>query len=147
MIPENIKSSESLNVFKSKIKYWTPNLLSMPNLQNIHQPSWFYKLNFCSCWIHYMLNLLFFSDKILKILLKIIVKMVNSFPLKFYLFIVPYNALLYLAFIRPVFCIGAIAKPNWNKVCKKNQKKPASVHFIRYTDPVDFLVHLMAFCL
>ena len=25
MIPENIKSSESLNVFKSKIKYWTPN--------------------------------------------------------------------------------------------------------------------------
>ena len=25
MVPENIKSSESLNVFKSKIKYWTPN--------------------------------------------------------------------------------------------------------------------------
>ena len=25
MIPGNIKSSESLNVFKSKIKYWTPN--------------------------------------------------------------------------------------------------------------------------
>ena len=24
MVPENIKSSESLNVFKSKIKYWTP---------------------------------------------------------------------------------------------------------------------------
>ena len=59
-----------------------------------------------------MLNVLFFNDKILKILLKIIVKMVNSFPLKIYLFIVPYNALLYLAFIRSVFCIGAIAKPN-----------------------------------
>ena len=25
MVPANIKSSESLNVFKSKIKYWTPN--------------------------------------------------------------------------------------------------------------------------
>ena len=25
MVPQNIKSSESLNVFKSKIKYWTPN--------------------------------------------------------------------------------------------------------------------------
>ena len=25
MVPENIMSSESLNVFKSTIKYWTPN--------------------------------------------------------------------------------------------------------------------------
>ena len=25
MLPENIKSFESLNVFKSKVKYWTPN--------------------------------------------------------------------------------------------------------------------------
>ena len=25
MVPANIKSSESLNVFKSKIKYWTSN--------------------------------------------------------------------------------------------------------------------------
>ena len=25
MVPENIKSSESLNVFKSNIKHWTPN--------------------------------------------------------------------------------------------------------------------------
>ena len=25
MVPENIKSSESLSVFKTKIKYWTPN--------------------------------------------------------------------------------------------------------------------------
>ena len=33
--------------------------------------------------------------------------------------IVLYNALLYLALIRPVFCIGAIVKPNRNKVCKK----------------------------
>ena len=33
--------------------------------------------------------------------------------------IVPYNALLYLALIRPVFCIGATVKPNWNKACKK----------------------------
>ena len=33
--------------------------------------------------------------------------------------IVPYNTLLYLALIRPVFCIGAIINPNWNKVYKK----------------------------
>ena len=37
--------------------------------------------------------------------------------------IVPYNALLYLALIRPLFCIGAIVKPNRNKVRKKKQKK------------------------
>ena len=33
--------------------------------------------------------------------------------------IVAYNE-LYLALIRPVFCIGAIVKPNWNKVCNNN---------------------------
>ena len=33
--------------------------------------------------------------------------------------IVPYNALLYLALIRPLFCIGAIVEPNRNKVRKK----------------------------
>ena len=33
--------------------------------------------------------------------------------------IVPYNALLYLVLIRPVFCIGALIKPNWNKAFKK----------------------------
>ena len=35
--------------------------------------------------------------------------------------IVPYNALLYLALIRPLFCIGAIVKPNWSKVRKKKK--------------------------
>ena len=39
--------------------------------------------------------------------------------LKIYLFIVPCNVLLYFALIRPVFCIGAIVKPNGNKVHKK----------------------------
>ena len=43
--------------------------------------------------------------------------MFNPFVRKIYLFIVLYNALLYLTLIRPVFCIGA--KPNWNKVRKK----------------------------
>ena len=65
---------------------------------------------------------LFFKDRILKILMKTNVKIVNLV-----VFIVPYNALLYLpdnillclALIRPVFCIGAIVKPNWNKVRKK----------------------------
>ena len=58
---------------------------------------------------------LFFKDRILKILIKTNVKIVNLV-----VFIVPYNALLYLpdnillclALIRPVFCIGAIVKPN-----------------------------------
>ena len=58
----------------------------------------------------------------MKILCKINVKIFNLF-----VFIVPDsvllylrdNVLLYLALIRPAFCIGATVKPNWNKVCKK----------------------------
>ena len=45
--------------------------------------------------------------KILKIFCKNKVKIFNVF-----VFIVPFSALLYLALIRPVFCIGAIVKPN-----------------------------------
>ena len=41
--------------------------------------------------------------------------------LLYHIMIVRYNALLYLTVIRPVFCIGAIVKPNWNKVCKKKR--------------------------
>ena len=59
---------------------------------------------------------LFFNDEILKILFKIIVKILIQFVLKIYLLyhimIVPYNAFLYLALIRPLFCIGTIVKPN-----------------------------------
>ena len=55
---------------------------------------------------------LFFNDETLKILFKIIVKIFIPFVLKIYLFIVPYNALLYLALIRPLFYIRAIVKPN-----------------------------------
>ena len=33
--------------------------------------------------------------------------------------IVPYNELLYLTLIRPVFCIGAIVMPNLKYVKKK----------------------------
>ena len=88
MDPENIKSSESFNVFKSKTKYWTPN----------HCP---YRI--CKTYIgqvgfiNYMFRLLarlaylFFNDKVLKILFKIIVKIFNSFVLKIYLFVVSYN--------------------------------------------------------
>ena len=64
--------------------------------------------------------------RIFKILRKINVKIFNLF-----VFIVPYSVLLYLpddvllylALIRPVFCIGAIVKPNLNNVCKKIIKK------------------------
>ena len=34
-----------------------------------------------------------------------------------------------LALIRPVFCIGAIIKPNWNKVCKKKKKKKNTAQY------------------
>ena len=48
--------------------------------------------------------------------MKVIVKIFNLFVFKIYILyhimIVPYNALLYLALIRPVFYIGAIIKPN-----------------------------------
>ena len=62
-----------------------------------------------------MLNLFVFKDRILKMLFKINVKIFNLF-----IFIVPYSVLfyladyvlLYLALIRPVFCIGAFVKPN-----------------------------------
>ena len=37
--------------------------------------------------------------------------------------IVPYNALLYLALIRPLFCIGAIVKPIEIKCVNKKKKK------------------------
>ena len=64
---------------------------------------------------------MFFNDKIL--IFEIIVKIFNPFVLKIYLFIVTYNALLYLALIRPVLCIGAIVKANLNKVRKKKGTK------------------------
>ena len=68
-------------------------------------------------------------------------------------FIVPYNVLLYLpdvllylALTSAVFCIGAIAKPNWNKVYKKslrwgsvpksvfdNQLNVLFIHYIIYS--------------
>ena len=106
----------------------------MANLQNLNRPSWFYKLNFCFCWVHICLTYLFFNNKILKILFKIIVKIFNPFVLKIYLFIVSYNDFTIKCIIvfgvRPVFCIGAIVKPNWNKLCKKNQKNPE--FFCRY---------------
>ena len=88
----------------------------MPNLKNLHWSSWFRKLNFCFCSHNIF--------RILKILCKINVKIFDQF-----VFVVPYsvllylpdNALLYLALIRPVFCTGAIVKPNWNKVCKNKK--------------------------
>ena len=59
---------------------------------------------------------MFFNNKILKILFKIIVKIFNPFVLKIYLFIVSHNDFTIKCIIvfgvRPVFCIGAIVKPN-----------------------------------
>ena len=76
MIPENMKFSESLNFFKSKIKYRTPNKsLPVSNLQNQHRPNWFYNFFFFFFFcVHHILNLFDFNDNILKILFKIIVK-------------------------------------------------------------------------
>ena len=87
MVPEIIKSSDSFNVFKSKIKYWTLN----------HCPCRIFKTYIGQvCFINYVfestinLTFLFFNDKILKILLNSL-KVLNPFVLKIYLFIVPYN--------------------------------------------------------
>ena len=86
MVPEIIKSSDSFNVIKSKIKYWTPN----------HCPCRIFKTYIDQvCFINYIfestinLTFLFFNDKILKILNSL--KVLNPFVLKIYLFIVPYN--------------------------------------------------------
>ena len=49
--------------------------------------------------------------------------------------IVPYNALLHLALI-PVFCIGAIAEPNRNKVCKKRKKIKKKIKIKTFTHDV-----------
>ena len=50
--------------------------------------------------------------------------------LLYHIMILPSNALLYLALIRPLFCIGAIVKPNWYKVWEKFfQKKNLSEFF------------------
>ena len=54
--------------------------------------------------------------------------------------ILPYNALLYLALIRPVFCIGAVVKPNGNKVCKKK----LFIYFV-LLDNMTFLTSLFPF--
>ena len=87
MVPEIIKSSDSFNVFKSKIKYWKLN----------HCPCRIFKTYIGQvCFINYIfestinLTFLFFNDKILKILLNSL-KVLNPFVLKIYLFIVPYN--------------------------------------------------------
>ena len=79
---------------------------------------------------------------------KIIVKILNPFALTIYLFIyllynimiLPYNALLYLALIRPVFCIAAVVKPNGNKVCKKK----LFIYFV-LLDNMTFLTSLFPF--
>ena len=79
---------------------------------------------------------------------KVIVKILNPFALTIYLFIyllynnmiLPYNALLYLALIRPVFCIGAVVKPNGNKVCKKK----LFIYFV-LLDNMTFLTSLFPF--
>ena len=90
-VPENIKSFELLNVFKSKIKYWIPNHCScricktyIGQVGFINQTDVFVESTIC-------LTYLILNDKILKISFKIIVKVFNPLLLKIYLFIVPYN--------------------------------------------------------
>ena len=85
MVPQNIKSSESLNVFKSKIKYWIPN----------HCPCRIFKIYIGQVFVFVestiCITYLFFNDKILKKLFKVIVKIFNPIVLKIYLFIVSYS--------------------------------------------------------
>ena len=51
---------------------------------------------------------LFFKDRTSKMLFKITVKIFDVFVLPIHSLIVLYNVLIYLALIRPVFCVGAI---------------------------------------
>ena len=55
---------------------------------------------------------LFFKDRTSKMLFKITVKIFDVFVLPIHSLIVLYNVLIYLALIRPVFCVGAIVKSN-----------------------------------
>ena len=91
MVPQNIKSSESLNVFKSKIKYWTPNHCSCRICETCIGQFGLINSSFVFVESTTCLTYLFFNDKILKILFKIIVKMYNPFVLKIYLSIALYN--------------------------------------------------------
>ena len=91
MVPENIKSSESLNVFKSKIQYWRPNHCPCRFCKTLIGQASFINLTFAFVESTMCLTDLFFNDNILKMLFEIIVKIFNPFVLKIYLSIVPYN--------------------------------------------------------
>ena len=87
MVPENIKSSESLSVFKTKIKYWTPNhcpcRICKTYIDQVGFIDWIFVFVESAICLTYS----FFNDKILKILFKIIAKIFNPFVFKIYLFI------------------------------------------------------------
>ena len=91
MVPENIKSSELLNVFKSKIKYGRPNQCPRRICKTFVDEAGFINLTFVFVEFTICLTYLFFNDYILNMLFEIIVKIFNPFVLKIYLFIVPYN--------------------------------------------------------
>ena len=72
MIPENIAPSESLSDFKSKIKYWTPNHFPSRICKTYIGQVGFTNQIFIFVESTICLTYLFFNDKILKILFKII---------------------------------------------------------------------------
>ena len=91
MAPVNIKASESLNIFKSKTKHCTPNHCSC-RICKTYIDKLVSKIKFLFLFESTIcLTYLFFKDRILKILIKVNVKI-----FKLFVFIVPYNVLLYL---------------------------------------------------
>ena len=68
MVPVNIKSYESLNVFKSKIRYWTPNhcpcRICKAYIGQVDFVNYYFLFESTVC-----LTFLFFKDRILKLLL------------------------------------------------------------------------------
>ena len=91
MAPVNIKASESLNSFKSKTKHCKPNHCSCRICKTcidklVSKIKFLFLFESTIC-----LTYSFFKDRILKILIKINVKI-----FKLFVFIVPYNVLLYL---------------------------------------------------
>ena len=77
MVPQNIKSSESLNVFKSKIKYWIPNHCPCRIFKiYIGQVFVFVESTICLTYLFLTIN---FLKNYLKLLLKYLIQLYLTF--------------------------------------------------------------------
>ena len=127
MVAENIKSSESLNVFKSRIKYWTPNPCPCRICKTYFCPLGYINSIFVFVESTICLTYLFFYNvQTLKILLKIIVKIFNPFNLRFI-------CLLHHIMIVPQYFVLELLS-NWNKVWKRRMLKNVNLLTEEHTE-------------